>query len=67
MPTIKSKSVAEKDYIRIPVTMKDDIDKRIALSVKQAVENRVGRSLSWAYVVRLAFRALAKAEGVKCK
>lgn len=69
MPTKTSKT-REVPYIRIPVILKDtpkDKDRHIALAVKQAVELREGRSRSWAYVVRLAFRALAKAEGVKCK
>ena len=68
MPTIKSQPASNKDaFTRIPVTLKDGTDKRIALAVKQAVEKREQRSLSWAYIVRLAFRSLAKAEGVKCK
>lgn len=66
MSTKNKTSTADK-YIRIPVTLKDDNDKRNALAVKQAVEKREGRSQTWAFVVRLAFRALAKAEGVKCK
>ncbi len=68
MPTKLAKRAI--DYIRIPVILKDtpkDKDKQLALAVKQAVEKREGRSRSWAFVVRLAFRALAKVEGVKCK
>lgn len=68
MPT---KTPIKRDkYIRIPVILKDtpkDKDRQIALATKQAVEKREGRSRSWAYVVRLAFRALASVEGVKCK
>lgn len=66
MSTKTKKTVVDK-YIRIPVTLKDDDDKRIALAVKQAVEKREGRSQTWATVVRLALRALAAVEGVKCK
>lgn len=68
MPTKTPKT--RIDYIRIPVILKDtpkDKDRQIALATKQAVEKREGRTRSWAYVVRLAFRALAKFEGVKCK
>jgi hypothetical protein len=63
----KTKKTVAYDYIRIPVTLKDNEDKRLALAVKQAVEKREGRTQSWAIVVRLALRALAAVEGVKCK
>lgn len=53
------------EYIRIPVVLRHD-DRQFALSVKQAVETREGRSITWAALVRLAFKSLAKTEGVKC-
>lgn len=61
MPTKKKTD----DAIRIPVVLKDAEDARIALALKHSVEKRDGRDISWAGLVRLAFRAMAKSEGVK--
>lgn len=61
-----TKETTSGDIVRIPVTLRPK-DKPLTLAVKQAVEKREGKALSWAYIVRLAFRALAAAEGVKCK
>lgn len=55
-----------QEYTRIPVLFKGSASQQ-ALAVKQAVEKREQKSLSWAYVVRLAFKVLAEREGVKCK
>jgi len=66
MPT-QAKKRKRDDIIRIPVVLGTADDKRIALAVKHAVEKREGRDLSWAALVRYAFRVVAAAEGVKCK
>ena len=63
MPPIKSKD----SYLRIPVTLKDAEDKRVALAVKQGMERKEGRSLSWAALIRQAIRALATVEHIKWK
>jgi hypothetical protein len=62
-----TEEIEKDDFTRIPVTFKNGPDMRMALSVKQAIEQKEGRSLSWAAIIRLAIRALADAEGVKCE
>lgn len=67
MPTAKKKSApSTEEYLRIPVTLKGK-DKPLALAVKQAVERREGRTVSWAALIRIALRTQAGVEGVKCK
>lgn len=66
MSAKKKKVPGNKDGIlRIPVTLTKD-DQPFALALKHAVERKEGRDVTWAFVVRRAFRALAKVEGVKC-
>jgi hypothetical protein len=52
------------EYTRIPVLLRDDDERELALKVRHAVENRLGNSVSWAVIVRLALKALADVEGI---
>lgn len=59
--------VVNDDYTRIPVVLRRGIEYDTAFALKRGMEEKYGKPLSWAALVRKAFTALAKAEKIKCQ
>lgn len=55
------------DYKRIPLVLKAGEEFDAAFALKRGMEDKHGRTFTWAALVRRAFTALAKAEKIKCQ